>query len=568
MTAKKTYFVGIVALTAFAASLVMADLTDEPFLDTPEAMSWPMLPGESLNQLAKLFYPKNKAMQKRFVTKTLELSHEISPNLDPDAVFKQPARLIVPDLKALSQSAAGFKASRRSTAKFPKLHMSYQIADAEKFLVTPEMQADFDDLTKRNVSLKDELKRLNDKLVKLQQTMVEMLEKARNTLGRAENKPKVEAKLAPTQAPIPAASKPEVALQKSPVEKNPADKQALTKPPAQESAPLKQPETKEPPVQPIRPATAKPVEAVKPAPAEPTEPQDKFSSAVVPVPAQAAKPEAAAPAAPAVSAPVAPQPTPVPAPVPVEQAAVPVAPRPPAPVAEASLLDSEMLGIAIQLGAIVLGLIGAFFAWRWIRKQIASKLRKATNDQLDGLHKNKFNPNDLSTFHSSKPGAVDNADLSMLYIEEFESVVEEARIFMSMDRAKEAISILTQHIQEQPKTSIHPWIYLMEVYRDLDMRDEFVDLAKRFHEHFNVIAPQWHSDTQIGMVIAESLEEFPHIISQLQEIWQTPKAKPYLESLIADNRDGERSGFSFEVIKEIMMLMAMLDMRDKQLTLD
>ena len=90
------------------------------------SMTWPLLPGESLNDVARLFYPKNKAMQQRFVHKTLRLSAAIRPNLDPSERFETPVSLIIPTLKSLSVRTHPIKSVRKKSDN-QKLKMSYGI---------------------------------------------------------------------------------------------------------------------------------------------------------------------------------------------------------------------------------------------------------------------------------------------------------------------------------------------------------------------------------------------------------------------------------------------------------
>lgn len=73
------------------------------------------------------------------------------------------------------------------------------------------------------------------------------------------------------------------------------------------------------------------------------------------------------------------------------------------------------------------------------------------------------------------------------------------------------------------------------------------------------------------MVVASSLEEFPHIIDTLIKLWannenalgDTSEIKAYLDKLLIDNRNSERAGFSLEVLQEIMLLRSLLDVSDK-----
>lgn len=214
----------------------------------------------------------------------------------------------------------------------------------------------------------------------------------------------------------------------------------------------------------------------------------------------------------------------------------------------------------MQFAMLVLGLILALFAWRWLRKQLAKKITEATDEQLDGLRKNTFSADESGFFNTQQPFHVAD-DMGVLSVEEFDSVVDEARILVSMDRINEAISLLRQHLDEQPRSSLQPWVYLLDLYRTLDKQEAFTELAKRFHLAFNVMAPQWEQK-QIAMVVATTLEEFPHIIDQLQSMWPNPESRDYLEALIKDNREGERAGFSIEVAKEIALLISILETRD------
>ncbi len=160
-------FIAIVATAAWFSSLVMAELdSDDMLSQTPGAITWPMLPGESLNQLATLFYPGNKPMQRRFVAKTQELSRELNPALDANAIFNQPGMLIIPELKVLSHRASPFKSHRSK----PSLRMSYQIES----IVTPEMHAQYEDLIQRNEFLKLQLQRLEQRLSEMQDSLVQL----------------------------------------------------------------------------------------------------------------------------------------------------------------------------------------------------------------------------------------------------------------------------------------------------------------------------------------------------------------------------------------------------------
>ncbi len=139
-------------------------------------------------------------------------------------------------------------------------------------------------------------------------------------------------------------------------------------------------------------------------------------------------------------------------------------------------------------------------------------------------------------------------------------LLEETRLLMSVNRYDDAIVHLKESIKASPKASIQPWLYLLDVFRKLNMKDDFEIYANSLHMTFNVMTPLWEA-RDVAMVIPESLEEFPHIMGKLKNLWPEEPARTYLRDLINDNRGGERGGFGRAVVDEILMLIALLGTR-------
>ena len=158
---------------------------------------------------------------------------------------------------------------------------------------------------------------------------------------------------------------------------------------------------------------------------------------------------------------------------------------------------------------------------------------------------------------------------------EAELIFEQAKIFVQIDRSSYAIKLLKTQIHAAPKTALHHWLYLLDIYRNTDQKEEFLKYAKQLHENFNVMIPLWESSPS-QMAIASSIEEFSHISSKVTKLWadcekeanKIAQTKGYLDELLTDNRDSERAGFSMEVFQEIIMLRDLLDVRDKLAQID
>lgn len=150
--------------------------------------------------------------------------------------------------------------------------------------------------------------------------------------------------------------------------------------------------------------------------------------------------------------------------------------------------------------------------------------------------------------------------------EESEQILEQARIFVNIGRTDEAVELLKAQIKAMPMTSLHHWLYLLDIFRDLNQKDEFLAFAKQLHEHFNVMMPQW-DNAPLAMVVATSLEQFSHIVQTLTSLWGKEngylETKTYLQELLTDNREKERMGFTIQVFQEIVCLSELLEVREK-----
>ncbi len=87
------------------------------------SMIWPMLPGENLNEVARLFYPKNVVMQRLFVRKILQNNIEKHPRLNAASRFSEPTLLVVPALKSLSKQMQPKQAIARKP-RFSRLQIT------------------------------------------------------------------------------------------------------------------------------------------------------------------------------------------------------------------------------------------------------------------------------------------------------------------------------------------------------------------------------------------------------------------------------------------------------------
>lgn len=100
----------LLTLLAFALMLHVSSLSAAASAESLSAMDWPLQPGESVQDLSRLIYPKSQRMQQHFIADTIKLNVETQPDLKPTTVFEQQQQILIPSIKQLSgKSRAGVK---------------------------------------------------------------------------------------------------------------------------------------------------------------------------------------------------------------------------------------------------------------------------------------------------------------------------------------------------------------------------------------------------------------------------------------------------------------------------
>jgi hypothetical protein len=135
-----------------------------------DVMEWQMLPGESLNSLAALFYPKDRRMQQRFVASAIAMNRDKLQGLTPAQTFEEPTALHLPTLHALS-SKAGKPARRAAASRKPASPAKAAAQESAKVTApaSKEQAAAYEALEKRSEQRQQELDKLNQRLKSLEE---------------------------------------------------------------------------------------------------------------------------------------------------------------------------------------------------------------------------------------------------------------------------------------------------------------------------------------------------------------------------------------------------------------
>ena len=141
-----------------------------------------------------------------------------------------------------------------------------------------------------------------------------------------------------------------------------------------------------------------------------------------------------------------------------------------------------------------------------------------------------------------------------IHIEEISDITQEAEFWMSVNDPHRAIEILEpQSREENPATPV-TWLYLLDLYRLVGDEDKYRDLRYRFKHKFNAKIPNFHEE--VVATSQRNFDDFPHLVTNCCALWKTDDIGAYLESLLVDDREGERMGFDLPVYRDILFLLS------------
>lgn len=492
----KLFLILLIALTfvskvgAVDGALSVDSVKSSTVSDTRNSLSWTAIPGESLNDVARAFYPNSKAMQRLFIAKTLQLNPEIEPKLKPSMVFETPTLLTIPTLKSLSKSRQAANTSHRAKAASQDLSMSYSMEKAASNFPALLVQ-EYELLLSKNDFLKAELERLHARINALQAKLGYLKLVLDKTLSFPD--------------------KPATASLAS----------NYNSPEAQDV---------------VNTATAK--KAFKNL--NGNNANENNVSSVNTVAKQVKLLTQQSPAS-------------------VVLATDKV---------EESSSNLLKYGLLATLGLVALLALGAYLLKKYRQRAIDrfSQSMPIMDDTLTNLGGQWQDTEQEAEAEHAVEQQSRNSTKNFMNTQMRDeqaratSSLEEAKLLMSINRMQDAIGHLKLTIETQPKISINHWLCLLEIFRKMDLKEDFEHYAQNLHRTFNVMTPVWY-ETSAAIVVPQQLEEFPHIMDKLDAVWPSDLAKVYLESLIMDNRNGDRAGFSQAVLDEILMLIALLETR-------
>ncbi len=139
-------------------------------------------------------------------------------------------------------------------------------------------------------------------------------------------------------------------------------------------------------------------------------------------------------------------------------------------------------------------------------------------------------------------------------VEEFDSeqnILDHADVFLTHGRTTLAIQLLQNHLLEYPKKSVTEWLFLLDLLAKENLQEMYEQTALECKEHFNIRIAAFSNDEGSAK---KYLEDFPRLVSGLEDVWGTLAAQVYLDDLIYNSRLENRVGFEKTVLEELLLL--------------
>lgn len=131
------------------------------------------------------------------------------------------------------------------------------------------------------------------------------------------------------------------------------------------------------------------------------------------------------------------------------------------------------------------------------------------------------------------------------------NILDHADVFLSHGRTSLAIQLLQNHLLDYPKQSVTIWLFLLDLLAKENLQAMYEQTTLECKEHFNIRIAAFSNDEE---GLKQHLEDFPRLISGLEQAWATPAALVYLDDLIYNSRLENRIGFEKSVLEELVLL--------------
>ena len=183
----------------------------------------------------------------------------------------------------------------------------------------------------------------------------------------------------------------------------------------------------------------------------------------------------------------------------------------------------------------------------------SDKIFNLDQDDADEITAKRTETGQMETDALFAPNSEPQTPFSVEEFTDEQNILDHADVFLSHGRTSLAIQLLQNHLIDHPKKSVTEWLFLLDLLAKENMQAVYEQTALECKEYFNIRISAFSNDEGSAK---KDLEDFPRLISGLEDAWGTPAALVYLDDLIYNSRLETRVGFEKSVVEELLLLKA------------
>lgn len=131
------------------------------------------------------------------------------------------------------------------------------------------------------------------------------------------------------------------------------------------------------------------------------------------------------------------------------------------------------------------------------------------------------------------------------------SVLDEANVFIGHGRPQLAIQLIQNHLSEAPAESPEIWLKLLNLLAKESSQQNYDDAVIECNKYFNIKVPKFGDTSEQNVA---SIEDYPHIMTRLEDVWGSQYAVGVLNDIIYNKRSQPREGLEEGAFDDLFFL--------------
>jgi hypothetical protein len=139
-------------------------------------------------------------------------------------------------------------------------------------------------------------------------------------------------------------------------------------------------------------------------------------------------------------------------------------------------------------------------------------------------------------------------------VDEMMDIGHLADFFIGIGNLDQAIEVMRKALLDHTGGLLAlPYLYLFDLYRQTERREDYEALLEQFAHRFNVRIPAWDEAPEAE---PRDLESYPRAIALICETWDMPAMVTVIERMLLDDPNKPRVGFDLPAYRDLLDLYA------------